>query len=87
MKPAMKPATASPDLLPPFNAVAGEAGAKSGQSGQYAQPVKPEGIPPFCQSSGRAEVTLVPVAMAAKDWNVSPRRIRFLLATKRLEGL
>ncbi len=29
----------------------------------------------------------VPVALAAKDWNVSPRRIRFLLASKRLEGL
>jgi hypothetical protein len=30
---------------------------------------------------------LVPVALVAKDWNVTPRRIRFLLTTKRLEGL
>lgn len=28
----------------------------------------------------------VPVAMAARDWKVSPRRIRVLLAESRLEG-
>jgi hypothetical protein len=28
----------------------------------------------------------VPVAFVAKDWNVTPRRIRFLLSVGRLEG-
>lgn len=28
----------------------------------------------------------VPVSMAAKDWKVSPRRIRFLLSQGRMEG-
>ena len=31
--------------------------------------------------------TFVPVSMAAHDWKVTARRIRFLLAAGRLEGL
>jgi hypothetical protein len=31
--------------------------------------------------------TFVPVATVAKDWNVSPRRIRALLASRRLQGI
>jgi hypothetical protein len=78
---------AMPDLLLGGSAVTVEAGAGSGQSGQYAQPVKPEGIPPSCQSAVATERNLVPVAMAAHDWKVTPRRIRHLLSTGRLEGL
>ena len=32
------------------------------------------------------ENTGVPVSMAAKDWKVTPRRIRYLLSQGRLEG-
>ena len=88
-----------PDLLPCGSALAVEAGAGSGQSGQYAQPVKAAGGLPSCRSAvatqypamsiapDHAAVAFVPVAMAAKDWQVTPRRIRFLLTTGRLEGL
>jgi hypothetical protein len=79
-----------PDLLPSGSAKTVEAGAGSGQSGQYAQPIKPEEIPPSCQSAvatERPSVTFVPVSMAARDWQVTPRRIRHLLRTGRLEGL
>jgi hypothetical protein len=75
-----------PDLLLSGSAKRVEAGAGPGQSGQYAQPVKPEGIPPSCQSTGSTEHTFVPVSMAAHDWKVTPRRIRHLLSTGRLEG-
>lgn len=34
----------------------------------------------------QSAVSFVPVSMAAKDWNVSTRRICFLLAAGRLEG-
>jgi hypothetical protein len=86
----VSPAAAMPGLLPCGSAVTVEAGAGSGQSGQYAQPVKAAGIPPPCKSvvsTERVPVTFVPVAMAAKDWKVTPRRIRFLLNAGRLEGL
>ena len=33
-----------------------------------------------------ASLSFVPVAFVAKDWNVTPRRIRALLAAKRLQG-
>jgi hypothetical protein len=36
--------------------------------------------------SAQAMESLVPVSMAAKDWRVTPRRIRALLASGRLEG-
>jgi len=75
-----------PDLLLGGSAVTVEAGAGSGQSGQYAQPVKAEGVPPSCQLIPSTECCSVPVAMAAKDWKVTPRRIRFLLNEGRLEG-
>lgn len=75
-----------PDLLLGGSAVTVEAGAGSGQSGQYAQPVKPAGILPSCQSAVSTERTLVPVAMAAKDWKVTSGRIRYLLREGRLEG-
>lgn len=32
------------------------------------------------------DLTFVPVALAAKDWKVTPRRIRHLLIAGRLEG-
>lgn len=76
-----------PDLLLGGSAVTVEAGAGSGQPGQYAQPVKPEEIPPSYQSAVSTERTFVLVAMAAKDWKVTPRRIRHLLSTERLEVL
>jgi hypothetical protein len=63
---------AMPDLLLGGSAVTVEAGAGSGQPGQYAQPVKPEEIPPSCQSAVSTERTFVLVAMAAKDWKVTP---------------
>ena len=31
-------------------------------------------------------ISFVPVSLAAKDWKVTPRRIRFLLADGRLQG-
>jgi hypothetical protein len=31
--------------------------------------------------------SFVPVHLAAKDWNVTPRRIRALLTAKRLQGI
>lgn len=31
-------------------------------------------------------ISFVPVSMAARDWQVTPRRIRFLLADGRLQG-
>lgn len=47
--------------------------------------------PPPCASPGEFQgmrfVRYVPVAFAARDWNVSPRRIRALLAESRLEGI
>ncbi|MGA8864693.1 MAG: hypothetical protein WBM09_13440 [Gallionella sp.] len=63
--------------------------------GQYAQPVESAAIPPLCKSVlqdasedclGARFVRYVPVALAALDWKVSARRIRVLLAAKRLEG-
>jgi hypothetical protein len=36
---------------------------------------------------GARFVRYVPVAFAAKEWKVSPRRIRALLADSRLEGI
>ena len=93
MMPAMKPVdepgaiAASPDLLPSGSSVSGKAGAKSGQSGQYAVSAA---NPPSCRSSVSTESasrTFVPVSMAARDWKVTPRRIRFLLGSGRLEGL
>jgi hypothetical protein len=75
-----------PDLLLGGSAVTVEAGAVSGQSGQYAKLVKANGKLPSCQSASSTEQTFVPVAMAAKDWKVTPRRIRHLLTTGRLEG-
>jgi len=46
---------------------------------------------PGCATTGSPAGTLnpshyVPVSFVAKDWNVTPRRIRSLLAAKRLEG-
>jgi hypothetical protein len=64
-------------------------------------PGKPEAVvadaasaaepPPPCASPGEFHgmrfVRYVPVAFAAKDWRVSARRIRALLAESRLEGI
>lgn len=78
-----------PDLLLGGSAVTVEAGAGSGQSGQYAQPVKAGGALPSCKSASSTErpsVTFMPVSMAAKDWKVTSRRIRHLLNGGRLEG-
>lgn len=47
-------------------------------------------LPPPCATQGEFQgmrfVRYVPVAFAARDWKVSPRRIRALLAESRLEG-
>jgi hypothetical protein len=40
----------------------------------------------IAEASLPVEGNYVPVSFVAKDWNVTPRRIRSLLAEKRLEG-
>ena len=47
------------------------------------------GKPPTCAKSDGGlfwESHFVPVSFVAKDWNVTPRRIRSLLTAQRLEG-
>lgn len=51
-----------------------QAGAQAPANGAPA-PVEPEG-----------QFLFVPVAFVARDWKVTPRRIRLLLSEKRLEG-
>jgi len=72
-----------------------QAGHSLSDFGQHAQPVESAAIPPPCQSvlldassdrPGACFVRYLPVAFAARDWKVSVRRIRALLAAKRLEG-
>ena len=52
-----------------------------------APAVIPPGLPALIDPTGAINRTrYVPVSFVAKDWNVTPRRIRSLLVAKRLEG-
>jgi len=72
-----------------------QAGLSLSDFGQHAQAVESVAISPPCKPvlldasdarPGARFVRYVPVAFAALDWKVSARRIRALLAAKRLEG-
>jgi len=75
----------APSAKPVLNSLVVPEAAMVADAAAAAQPL------PACATSGEFQgmrfVRYVPVAFAARDWKVSARRIRALLAASRLEGI